>query len=403
MIVTHKIALKPNKEASTYFAKASGTARFAYNWALAEWQRQYEKDEKPSKYGINKKLNSLKKEEFPWMYEVTKAAPQIAVYELAMAFSRFFDKKLKAEYPKPKKKGKAKDSFRVDDGVGANKPNAVNIKGKKIKIPKLGWVKMVEPPRFSGNIKSAVISRTANRWFVSLAMDTNDIRPIKRENQAIGGVDLGIKSLATTNDGVFYENPKALNKNLKKLKRLQRSLSRRKKGSNSKERARRKVAKQHATIANIRKDALHKVTIDIIRNYAIIGIEDLNVQGMMQNHNLARAIADVGFYEFRRQLEYKAKWYGSEIVVVDKWYPSSKTCSECGFKLNKLALSQRAWICPKCKSKHDRDVNAAKNLANMALRQVLPEVTRMEIGVQTDQNVLAGRRNVNPKHSGVSP
>lgn len=391
MLVAHKITLKPNKTQVEYFKRACGVSRFAYNWGLAKWIEQHEAGLKPSKNKINKELNALKAEEFPWMYESPKRAPQEALVDLESAFKKLFKKQ--GGFPKFKKKG-VRDSFRLDDGPGSNRPNAVIIEGKKLRLPKPrksqinpGWVRLTVEPRFKGQIKSAVISRTAHRWFVSLTIDTTDIKPIKRENQAVGGVDLGVKYLATANDGTFYENHKALENNLKKLKRLQQKFSRQMKGSNRRYKNKQKIAKLHYKISCIRKDVLHKATIDLIRKYSIIGIEDLSVKNMMSDKTYARLISDVGMYEFRRQLEYKGEWYGTEIVVADKYFASTQLCSKCGFKNEKLKnnTSIRKWNCPDCGSHHDRDVNAAKNLANNALRSVRPDVKLVETEVTTSK------------------
>ena len=358
MILAHKIALDPTPEQSVYFARACGVARFSYNWALAEWQRQYKAGEKPSEGALRKRLNALKRAEYPWMLEVTKAAPQQAIKNLGAAFKRFFDGK--GKYPKFKKKG-IHDSFRAENG-----PETFTFDGKRIKLPVVGWVKMRETLRFPGKAKSVTVSRVADRWFVSVTVKIEHQVPV-RKNHAVCGVDLGVKALATVSDGSVHEGPKALRNSLKKLKRLSRALSRKAKGSANHRKAKAKLARLHARIANIRQDALHKLTTDLIRRFAVIGIEDLNVRGMMRNGNLARAIADMGFFEFRRQLAYKAAMCGSSIVVADRWHPSSKTCSNCGHVVPALPLSVRDWACPECGSVHDRDHNAARNLMNMAV------------------------------------
>ncbi len=378
MIVAHKIALSPNKAQATHFRKATGTARFAWNWALATWKAQYEASHKPSEAALRRHLNAIKRDAFPWMLEVTKAAPQQAIKNLGQAYKRFFQGISK--YPRFKKKG-IHDRFRADNGPPSQGADAVQVYGKWVKLPRVGWVKMRESIRFNGQIVSAVVSRKADRWFVSFQIDTHDIQPIDRENQTVVGVDLGVKALATTSDGEVFNGPKALNKNLRKLKRLQRRLSRKQRGSNNREKAKRKLARLHARIANIRKDALHKLTRKLVRDYAVIGIEDLNVSGMQSNRKLARHVADVGMYEFRRQLNYKADWYGAQVAAVDRWFPSSKLCAQCDTINQTLTLQERTWTCS-CGAFHDRDRNAATNLAKEALRQVLPEVTPVEMGVQ---------------------
>lgn len=368
MIIAHKIALDPNDRQATYFAKAAGVARFAYNWALAEWKRQYKarlEDPSlpaPSEAALRKLLNSVKAEQFPWMAEVTKNAPQQAIKNLGAAFNRFFTGQ--AKYPRFKKKGKY-DSFRADPGPDKNHPHAVDVSGKRVKLPVIGWVRMRESLRFRGKVLSAVVSRIADKWFVSLTVEVPDIIP-DRESQAVGGVDLGVKALATLSDGSVFEGPKALRSNLARLKRLSRSLSRKVKGSANRHKAKAKLGRLHARIANIRQDGLHKLTTELVRRFSVIGIEDLNVRGMMANGKLSRAIADMGFHEFRRQLDYKAPAAGSRIVVADRWFPSTKTCFDCNHVVDVLPLSVREWTCPACGMVHDRDLNAARNLEKMA-------------------------------------
>jgi putative transposase len=363
MLIAHKIALMPNNKQATYFAKACGCARKAYNWALDEWQKQYEAWKldnslpKPMEDKLRKKLNSIKRSEFPWMLEVTKCAPQLAIMQLGQAFQNFFAKR--AKYPVVRKKG-VHDRFSISN-------DQFKIKNKQIQIPKLGWVKMTEPLRFSGKIMSATVSRIADRWFVSICVDVPELTLPKAENQGEAGIDLGIHSLATLSTGETIRGPKPHKALLQRLKRLSRSLSRKEKGSRNRNKAKQKLAKLHAKIANIRSNALHQLTTNLTRRFHTIGIEDLNVRGMQKNRRLSRSIADMSFFEFRRQLEYKAEWRGGLVIVADKFFASSKTCSKCGHKLDKLPLSIRKWQCPSCNTEHDRDINAAVNLRNLAV------------------------------------
>ena len=364
MIISHQIRLQPNNKQATYFAKAAGTARFAYNWALAEWQTQYAvwKDDnslpKPSQFSLRKQLNAIKREQFPWMLEVTKNAPQMAIIQLGAAFKNFFAGR--AKYPQFKKKGKSRDSFTLTNDQFA-------INACRIRIPHLGSVRMRETLRFSGKILSATISRTADQWFVSYTVDTDSNHLPPAENQGVVGVDLGVSALATLSTGEIVAGAKPHQALLSRLQRLSRSLSRKVKGSSNRHKAKRKLAKLHAHIANIRKNALHQLTTDLTHRFHTIGIEDLNVSGMVKNRHLSRAISDMGFFEFRRQLEYKAAMHGGVVVVADRFFASSKTCSACGQKIEKLPLSVRQWDCPTCGTSHDRDVNAAINLANHAV------------------------------------
>jgi len=364
VLIAHKIALDPNNVQATYFARAAGTARFAYNWALAEWQRQYEARKadatlpKPSQMALRRQLNSIKGEQFPWMLEVTKNAPQMAIIQLGAAFKNFFDGR--AKYPKFRKKG-LHDRFSLTN-------DQFTTDGSRIRIPSLGWVRMRETLRFTGKIMSATVSRVADRWFVSITVDTkNDLPLPKAENQGAVGVDLGVSALATLSTGETVTGPKAHKALLGRLQRLSRSLSRKVKGSENRKKAKDKLSRLHARIGNIRQDGLHQLTTDLTSRFHTIGIEDLNVRGMVKNRHLSRAVSDMGFFEFRRQLDYKAARRGGLVVVADRWYPSSKTCSVCGHKLEVLPLSVREWTCPECGSIHDRDVNAAINLKNMAV------------------------------------
>ena len=378
MIISHKIRLNPSNKQATYLAKAAGTARFAYNWALAEWQTQYaawKEDNslpKPSQFSLRKQLNAVKREQFPWMLAVTKNAPQMAIIQLGAAFNNFFAGR--AKYPQFKKKGKSRDSFTLTNDQFAIDPSTGSgHRGCRIRIPNLGLVRMRETLRFSGKILSATISRTADQWFASITVDidhasatlsNHDLPPA--ENQGVVGVDLGVSALATLSTGETVAGAKPHKALLSRLKRLSRSLSRKVRGSANRHKAKQKLAKLHARIANIRQDNLHQLTTDLTRRFHTIGIEDLNVSGMVKNRHLSRAISDMGFFEFRRQLEYKAAMRGSVVVVADRFFASSKTCSACGEKIDKLPLSVRQWECPCCGESHDRDVNAAINLANYA-------------------------------------
>jgi putative transposase len=369
VLMAHRIALDLNNVQATYMARAAGTARFAYNWALAEWKRQYDvwkldtSQPKPTQAALRRKLNSIKREQFPWMLEVTKNAPQMAIIQLGDAFKNFFAGR--AKYPQFRKKG-VHDRFTLTN-------DQFSIDDCRMRIPNLGWVRMRESLRFAGKIMSATISRVADRWFVSITVDTMDDSHLpKAENQGAVGVDLGVAALATLSTGETITGPKPHKTLLARLQRLSRSLSRKEKGSNNRKKAKAKLAKLHARIAAIRSDALHQLTTHLTRRFHTIGIEDLNVKGMVKNRHLARSVADMGFFEFRRQLKYKAAMRGGQVVMADRFYPSSKTCSGCGHKLEELPLSVREWTCPGCGTIHDRDVNAAINLKNMAVSSTVP-------------------------------
>jgi putative transposase len=375
MQIAHKIQLVPNNKQKTYLLKACGTSRFVWNWALVEWEKQYLQGKKPSGMGLKKEFNAIKKKEFPWTKEVTKYAAQQPFLDLQDAYKRFW-KKL-SQKPKFKKKGKCKDSFYVGG-------DHLKIKGKKIWIPNLGFVRMRENLRFEGKINSAVFSRTADRWFASVQVDSPD-KFSKCEKDNSVGVDLGINKMVVLSNKIALESPKPLKKNLRKLARFQRKLKKKKFKSSNYNKQKIKVAKVHARVACIRKETLHKTTTCLTKNYLEIGIEDLNVKGMIKNHKLARAISDVGFGEFRRQLEYKAKIRGNLVKIHDRFFPSSKTCSGCKKIKENLTLKDRIFTCEWCGLEIDRDLNSAINLD---VRPARPELTPAEM--------TAMRRSVYP-------
>lgn len=352
--LSHKIELAPTYKQMNYFSQACGIARFAYNWGLARWQELYQQGEKPSGFSLKKEFNAIKKNLYPWTYDVTKYACQQPFIHLQQAFNRFFAKD--SQYPNFKKKG-VHDSFYIGN-------DHIKVKGNYLKLPKLGWVKMKEACRFIGKIVSATISRVADRWFVSLQIQLQE-HPKRCESQAIAGVDLGINKLATIYDGkevIEFAGAKPLKCLLKKLAKAQRQLSRMQKGSRNRAKQRMKVARLHYRIRCIRQDYLHKLSTFLVMNYGTVIIEDLNVQGMMSNHRLARSISDMGFYEFRRQLEYKAELYGNHVEVVDRWFPSTKQCSNCHEVNSEITLSDRVFRCQHCDFECGRDENAARNL-----------------------------------------
>lgn len=373
----YKTELDLNNAQTTACLKHAGAARFAYNWGLRRYEEEYKAGRKtPTAMSLHKELNALKQTDFPWMYEVSKCAPQESLRDLEQAYKHFFRKcklkkigkwKGKCGYPKLKSKKKGIGSFRLT--------GAIHVNEKYVVLPRLGKLRLKEAgyiPTKGVKILSATVSEQAGRWYVSVQVEEEQLDPVLATGKAVG-VDLGIKSLATLSDASTIENPKALRANLKKLKRLSRHHSRKQKGSKNRRKAARKLARLHAHIANIRKDTLHKATSSIVAKTkpeeerpACVVIEDLNVAGMLKNRKLSRAIADVGFYEFRRQLTYKAGYAGSLIHVVSRWEPSSKRCSCCGWINENLQLSDRVFVCIECGYVADRDYNGAKNLAQEA-------------------------------------
>ncbi len=371
----HIIELNPNNKQATYFNKACGVARLSYNWALSKWQKQYQQDKqyrdeclklglpidesklnKPTQGKLRKQLNAIKREQFPFMLEVTKCSPQEAIIQLGNAFKRFF--KGESKYPQFRKKGK-NDRFSLTN-------DQFKIIGRKIKIPNLGWVKMTENLRHQGKILSAKVFKKANKWFVSIAVELDKVILPKPKTGKSVGIDLGITDLATLSDGTKIQAPKPLKSKLKKLQRLSKALNRKQKGGANRAKAKIKLSRLHLKIANIRKDFLHKLTTNLIKTYDVICLENLNVQGMVKNRKLARSINDLGFYELKRQLIYKANQWGKQVKELNRFYPSSKTCSNCGYKLESLSLGIRYWICPDCNTTHDRDINASINILNQA-------------------------------------
>ena len=361
----HKIKLNPTKEQAIYFARACGVARFSYNWALAQWKEEYEAGGKPNEMSLRKQLNAIKAAEFPWMSEVSKNAPQQAIKNLGTAFQHFFRRVKqggKPGYPRFKRKG-VHDSFRADNGPQTAGANAVEVSGRSVRLSKCGIVRMREELRFSGQIVSATVSRMADGWYVTLLVDTNDCLsgPL---GGGVVGVDLGIKEFATLSNGEVVPSLKPHRAAHARLVRLSRSLSRKQKGSSNRAKAKTKLAKLHQRISNLRIDALHKLTTKLATEFDTIAIEDLNVAGMLRNRCLARSIADASFAEFRRQLTYKAAMTGAHVHVVDRFFPSSKTCHSCG-TIHPMKLSDRVMVCD-CGMVLDRDLNAALNLKNHA-------------------------------------
>lgn len=363
MILSHKIRIYPNREQEQFLKKSCGVARFVYNWGLAEWQNQYKNDEKPNYFKLKKQFNSIKKQEFPFVCEVSKCCAETAFVNLGRAYKNFFDRRSK--YPNFKKKG-IHDSFGL-----AN--NCISVDGNHIKLAKMPPMRMAESLRFDGKIMSATVSRVADKWYISIAVEIHHDLTLPKTGK-FAGVDLGVKDIAITSDGCKFANPRWIHKSEKKLKRLQRELARRKRASKRREKTRLRLARQHDRVANQRKDWIHKITTYLVRNYDVISLEDLNVRGMTKNHSLAKAITNVSFGEFNRQIEYKAQIYGKQIYRVDRFFPSSKTCSNCGCIQEKMPLKVREWTCPECGAHHDRDINAATNL----LRRATPEVTHGE-------------------------
>ena len=365
----YKTELDLNDLQVTACKQHAGAARWAYNWGLQVKQERYRASTKSlTAIALHRELNAMKKTAVPWMYQVSKCAPQEALWNLDAAFTHFFRRcalkkqgkwKGKLGYPQFKTKKKGLGSFRLT--------GRIVVSEKAIVLPRLGRLRLKEReylPTAGVQILSATVSEQAGHWYVSVQVEEEQTVP---ENTGpVVGIDLGVKTLATLSDGEVIPNPRHLKRRLKKLKRLQRVVSRRTKGGKNRKKAVRKLAKLHRRIKHQRRNTLHQVTTRLAKTTSVLVIEDLNVSGMLQNHHLAQAIGDVGFPEFKRQLLYKASWYGSRVILADRWEPSSKRCSSCGWLDEELTLSTRTFACQQCGWVIDRDLNAAINLSKLA-------------------------------------
>lgn len=358
MFKAHKYRILPTNFQKELIHKHIGSVRFIYNLALETKTTAYLSNKTIlSRYDLQKQVVDLKKE-CVWLKEVNSQSLQVALLNLDAAYSKFFKG---ASFPKFKKKSNG-GSFSI--------PQNVLVDGNKLVIPKFKeGIDIVLHREIKGTIKSATISVTpTGKYFVSILIDTNTEIPIKApitESTSIG-IDLGIKDFAITSDGEVFENPKNLRKAQSKLKYLQRKYSK-----NKGKRTKQRLALLHEKVVNKRKDFLHKVSTKLIRENQTIALEDLAVKNMMKNHNLAQAISDVSWSTFVTMLEYKADWYGKNILRIGRFAPSSKTCSCCGYINKELTLKDRSWTCPKCSSVLDRDVNASINIKSFALKNNL--------------------------------
>jgi len=361
----YKTELDPAKKQASYFGRCCGATRFCYNWGLASMKESHEAGHKASVLVEKKRLNAIKQDEFPWLYEIPYTVLESAFDNLKKAYENFFRRVKKGEkpgFPRFKKRKAGRGSFTVR--------GCLHIADDRIKIPRLGWIRLKEHgylPTEGIRLLSFTISEHAGRWYVSaqVELDVDDPQP------AAGpplGVDFGIKTLAVCSDGTTFANARSLARGERKIKRLSRELARRQKGSKNRAKTKRKLAKAHYKVACVRKHTLHQVSHHVTAKLKprCVVLEDLNVKGMMANHHLAKAIADVSFGELRRQVTYKGEWYGVTVRFADQWYPSSKICSECGAYWPDLTLADREIVCPECGVIMDRDLNAALNLASLA-------------------------------------
>jgi putative transposase len=368
----YKTELALNNEQLTACRKHAGAARWAYNWGLARKQEaSHATSTSPSAIDLHRELNALKQTDVPWMYAVSKCAPQEALHHLDNACAHFFRRcqltqqgKLRGKVGYPTRKSKSKKR-----GLGGCRlTGTIIVFPGAIPLPRLGRLRLKERgylPTGGVRILSATVSEQAGQWSVSVLVEHEHAIPANR-GPAVVGVDLGVKKLATLSDGAEEPNPRHLKQRLRKSKRCQRAVSRKPKGSHNRRKAAQRLGKLHRTVANQRANTLHHLTSRLAKTKSVVVMEDLNVSGMLTNRHLAQAIGDVGFGAFRRHLTSKAAWYGCRVVVASRWEPSSKTCSGCGWVDGNLTLADRVFHCEACGLVIDRDLNAAIHLSKLA-------------------------------------
>lgn len=393
MIKAHKIRLNPTPEQANYFARAAGTARFTFNWARAQWQKQYEAGGKPSALALRTQFNAIKTDQFPWVYDVTKCAVEGAFMDVAAAFKTFFEGRKagrKTGYPKFKSKKHSRPSFYL-----AN--DKFTVGDHWIDVPKLGRVNMAESLRFQGKILCARISKTASWWFVSITVEMPDEVPLNTHPPL--GVDVGLNRLATLSDGRQYENQRPLVHQLKKLRRLKKELARRTKGGKNWLKTKDKLGRLHYEIACIRLDWLHKLTTEIAQTGGMVAVEDLHVKGLIRNRCLSRSFSDAAVGRLLDLLESKVPRQGGLLLKVDRFFPSSQLCHCWRARKDDLTLADRVFVCPDpdCGYGGDRDENASWNLLLEALHMFGLNLNMSSRVVATTRRKTAWGPGVRPK------
>ena len=370
MKLRYRFRFYPTDDQADEFARVFGSVRYVYNWGLRLRSDAYRAGEKSGYHECSAALTALKqREDHAWLNEVSSVPLQQSLRHLQTAFGNFFDKR--AKYPKYKRK------FGDQAADYANTAFKWDADNRNLTIAKIGRLDIHWSRRFKSEPTTVTVSKDRRgRYFVTLVLD-EAIKALPKTGASVG-VDLGINRLVTLSTGERIANPKHTNKFACKLARAQRSLARKQKGSNRREEARLRVARIQAKIGDTRLDYLHKVTTDLVRRFDVICIEDLHVSGMVKNHNLAKALSDVSFGAFGRQIEYKCEWYGKTLVRINRWFPSSKTCSACGHISESMPLDVREWSCPECDTHHDRDENAAVNI--------------LAVGLTDNKNARGGKR-----------
>ncbi|MFV2014447.1 MAG: RNA-guided endonuclease InsQ/TnpB family protein [Candidatus Heimdallarchaeota archaeon] len=395
----YKYELNVNNCQITLLKKHAGASRFTYNWGLAQRQVLYRnntgKDRYTNAIKQHRLLNSLKKNQFPWMYDVSKCAPQEALRDLDKAYHNFFMSIKKGErggFPKFKKKGRSIDSFRLT--------GTIKIAGNRIQLPRLGKLKMKGKNHvFNGRILSATVSNQHNRWYVSVLVE-EEITAKTNSSTSTIGVDVGINKLAYLSNGKVFENPRHMKSKIRKLKRLSRFASRKKRGSSNQKKAYERLNNFHYRTGNQRRNTLNHLTKYLSSNFTTVVIEDLKVANMMRNRKLAFSLQDAGFGEFKRQMEYKCQWKGVNLILADTFFPSSKLCNNCGQKKD-IDLSVRTYSC-ECGYSCDRDYNASKNLEDYPIFNKIRKLTGKWVVPTDNKTVVASEFFLHSRRKNVS-